>query len=316
MNPERLPFFNDQTIQNISEIEDGTDTILKIETSEGMYILKSHSFDGLTKEEFETEANLLKYLSNFEIPTPLFHTSGVHNQTSYIITGYKEGEHPNFEKYTEDELYTFIEQYFKYDAEINSIPLPSVEEYGALTDIDSQKAEFKTGYKTWREFFLTMTGYLVDDISVSDSPYTEEEVTQVHNAIIQNSSSIPEKPMASYIHFDYRPGNILALESGEITSVLDWAKGLIGDNHFSTIEAYFYLTYSLEQTPHSRDIVPSTFTKQITPKKHHIYMLFFYLCEMSAFNIWMAPFTEEERIRQYETSKEHIQEHLSELDSN
>jgi len=220
-------------------IEEGLNTIYKLESEDEEYILKVHTNEENEIGWFRAEPEIYELVANnTDVPSPKIiykDFSEEDYENSFYVMEKLSGENPDKVKYnlSDEELGNLMYQYGEILGKIHNIPT-SFENYGLLSAEDGELQTIDNAEK-WK---WSLRGTIDAWADIVEDKW--DKPVEIETPEEEIRERIPEKPEPVLNHSDNRLDNLL-VEDNEITGFIDWSHPRIGHNEYDLARAEYLL---------------------------------------------------------------------------
>jgi|APHM01.1.fsa_nt_gi Predicted aminoglycoside phosphotransferase len=220
-------------------VEEGLNTIYKLESEDQEYILKVHTNDQNREGWFRAEPEIYELVSeNTDVPSPeIIHKdlSGQDYENPFYLMEKLQGENPDKLKQdlSDEELGNLMYQYGEILGEIHNIPT-SLERYGMVSAENGELQNTEDAEKWTSSLQETIDAWadIVED--------KWDEPVEIETPEAEIRERIPEEPESVFNHSDNRLDNLL-VEGDEITGFIDWSHPRTGHSEYDLARAEYLL---------------------------------------------------------------------------
>lgn len=220
-------------------IEEGLNTIYRLESEDDRYILKVHTNEKNEVGWFRAEPEIYELVSdNTDVPSPEIiykDFSEEDYENSFYVMENLPGENPEKIKHdlTDEELDNLMYQYGEILGKIHDVST-SFHKYGLISAEDGELQTTEDAEKwTW-----SLQGTI--DAWADRVEEKWDEPVEIETPEEEIRQRIPEEPEPVLIHSDNRLYNLL-VEEGEITGFIDWSHPRTGHSEYDLARAEYLL---------------------------------------------------------------------------
>lgn len=220
-------------------IEEGLNTIYKLESEDEEYILKVHTNEDNEVGWFRAEPEIYELIAeNTDVPSPeiIYKNFSEENyENSFYVMRKLSGKNPDKLKQdlSDERLGNLMYQYGKILGKIHDIPT-SFEQYGMLSAEDGE-LQITDDAEKWTWSLKETINSWADIVEDKWSDPVEIEIPEA-----EIRERIPEEPEPVLNHSDNRLDNLL-VEGDDITGFIDWSHPRIGHGEYDLARAEYLL---------------------------------------------------------------------------
>ncbi len=230
-------------IDSFEEIEEGLNSIYRIEASKGEFVVKERTNERNDVEWFRAEPLIYRLLDDLDIPSPEIVFSRPHpeNGDPFFVMEKLEGVNP--EGFKEEISFEALKSITAEFGRILGIVHSNTAfgGYGMLGGFEGE-VENVYGAESWTESIrssLEKLEQLIGD-GLEDPPELDFPENQ------EIMKKLPERPESVLLHMDNRLDNLL-VDGDEVKAFLDWSHPESGHHEYDIVRAeYLLIDYDLD----------------------------------------------------------------------
>jgi len=221
-----------ERVRSVAPVEGGTNTLYRVETDTGGYVVKFATFVG--REIAAAEVAVYRLLADSDVPVPRV-VDAVLDPTdgpAYFVTTAVHGAPPT------DVSPALARRMGRALREFSTAPgVDAIDGYGRLQHAPGATPPLAGSADTWREY----VAWYVEMLLSKPSDRVADLVDPVRGVVERTLDAVPKRAEPAVVPDDYRPAN-LHVADGEIAGVLDLERAARGDLRLALVKSGYLLT--------------------------------------------------------------------------
>ncbi|QLH76001.1 aminoglycoside phosphotransferase family protein [Halosimplex rubrum] len=221
-----------ERVRSTARIQGGTNTLYRVETDAGGYVVKFNTFVG--PEITAAEVEVCRLLADTDVPVPRV-VDAVFDRAEgpgYFVTTALPGDPPT------DVSPPLARRMGRVLREFSSVSgVDAIDGYGRLQRASEETPPLAGSADTWREY----VAWYVDMLLSKPSDRVADLVDPVRGVVDETLDAVPRRPDPAVVPDDYRPANIHVAE-GEVVGVVDLERAARGDLRLALVKSGYLLT--------------------------------------------------------------------------
>ena len=264
-----------EQIVSVERIAAGTNTLYRVETSTGAYVVKFNTFSGLAITA--AEVAVYRLLADSEVPVPRVVDAVLDpaDGPAYFVTTALPGAPPA------DVSPSLAEGMGRVLRAFPSVP--DIDGYGRLRHDPGTAPPLSGSADTWREH----VEWYVNMLLSKPSDRVADLVDPVRGVVDRTLDAVPERLDPAVVPDDYRPANVHVAD-GEIVGIVDLERAALGDLRFALVKSEYLLTRECQ--PAEADAVRTAlyegFDGDVPERLRRCYRAAAVASEIRGFDIW------------------------------
>ncbi|ELZ27594.1 hypothetical protein C475_06730 [Halosimplex carlsbadense 2-9-1] len=222
----------DERVRSTARIDAGTNTLYRVETDAGGYVVKFNTFVGPDITAAEVEAYRLLADSDVPVPRVVDAVLDPAEGPAYFVTTALPGDPPR------DVSPALARRMGRVLRDFSSVSgVDAIDGYGRLQHAPGATPPLAGSADTWREY----VEWYVEMLLSKPSDRVADLVDPVRGVVDGTLDAVPRRPDPAVVPDDYRPAN-LHVADGEIVGVLDLERAARGDLRLALEKGGYLLT--------------------------------------------------------------------------
>ncbi|QLH80334.1 phosphotransferase family protein [Halosimplex pelagicum] len=221
----------DERVRSTARIDGGTNTLYRVETDAGEYVVKFNTFVG--PEITAAEVEVTRLLADTDVPVPQVVDAILDpaEGPAYFVTTAVPGDPPT------DVSPPLARRMGRVLREFSTVPgVAAIDGYGRLRHAPGATPPLAGSADTWREY----VDWYVEMLLAKPSDGMADLVDPVRSVVDETLDAIPRRPAPAVVPDDYRPAN-LHVADGEVVGVLDLERAARGDLRLALVKSGYLL---------------------------------------------------------------------------
>jgi len=268
----------DERLRSVARIDGGTNTLYRVGTDAGEYVVKFATFVG--PEIVAAEVETYRLLADSDVPVPRVVDAALDpaEGPGYFVTEALPGAPPT------DVSPSLARRMGRVLGGFSSVPgVGAIDGYGRLEHAPGATPPLAGSADTWREYVEWYVGMLLS----KPSDRVADLVGPVRGVVEETLDAVPRRPEPALVPDDYRPANLHVVD-GEIAGVLDLERAARGDLRLALVKSGYLLT---RQRPGGGDdrlraALYSGFGADVPDRLRRCYRAAAVASEIRGFDIW------------------------------
>jgi aminoglycoside phosphotransferase (APT) family kinase protein len=219
----------DERVVSADRIDGGTNTLYRVETDGGAYVVKFNTFVGA--EITAAEVAVLRLLADTDVPVPRVVAAALDpaaGPASFVMTALPGAPPTEVTPALAEGMGRVLRRFPS---------VADVDGYGRLQHTPGATPPLTGSADTWREYVQWYVGMLL----AKPSDRVADLVGPVRGVVDETLDSVPERPDPAVVPDDYRPANVHVAD-GEIVGVLDLERAARGDLRLALVKSGYLLS--------------------------------------------------------------------------
>ena len=221
----------DERLRSVARIDGGTNTLYRVGTDAGEYVVKFATFVG--PEIVAAEVETYRLLADSDVPVPRVVDAALDptDGPGYFVTTTVPGEPPT------EMSPALARQMGRVLREFSTVPgVDAVDGYGRLRRASEATPPLAGSADTWRAY----VEWYVDMLLSKPSDPVADLVDPVRGVVDRTLDAVPREPPSALVPDDYRPAN-LHVADGEVVGILDLERAARGDLRLALVKSGYLL---------------------------------------------------------------------------
>jgi len=270
---EALP---DQRVVSVRAITGGTNTLYRVETGGGEYVVKYNTFVG--REITAAEVQVYRLLADSDVPVPRVVDAvlGPLSGPAYFVMTAVPGDPPA-------EVSPALARKLGRVLRGFSAVGVDVDGYGRLQHAPGATPPLVGSADTWREYVDWYAGMLLS----KPADRVSDLADPVRGVVDRTLDAVPRRPDSTVVPDDYRPANIHVVD-GEVVGVLDLERAARGDLRLALVKGAYLLTRERSDAEAARlhDALFAGFDGDVAAPLERCYRALAVASEIRGFDVW------------------------------
>jgi len=219
----------DDRVVSVAPIAGGTNTLYRVETREGAYVVKFNTFSGL--EITAAEVETYRLLADSDVPVPRVVNAALDpaDGPAYFVMTALPGEPPAD---VTPALARQIGRVFRGFSATGD----AIDGYGRLRNAPEATPPVAGSADIWREY----VDWYVDMLLAKPSEPVADLADPVRGVVDRTLDAVPRRPDPAIVPDDYRPANVHVAD-GEVVGVLDLERAARGGLRLALVKSGYLL---------------------------------------------------------------------------